>query len=138
MNESGNRYPAPTEDEDNQPMLAAWREGRLVLPACERCGRTFFYPRPICPHCWSDALTWRNTSGEGTVESFAIVRRPNDPAFLDDVPIVLAEVMLKEGVAMLARIVNVEANTVECGMKLRLVPSDLAVRYPLPTFCPHN
>lgn len=129
-------YPVPAEDEDNRPMLQAWREGRLVLPACQSCGRTFFYPRPLCPHCWSDTLRWREASGEATVVSFSLVRRPNDPAFFDEAPIVLAELMLAEGVAMLARIVDVAPDAVASGMRVSLVGPPRAARFGLPTFAP--
>ena len=133
---STRQYPVPPEDEDNRPMLDAWREGRLVLPECQNCGRAFFYPRPLCPHCWSDALGWREASGEATIVSFSLVRRPNDPAFFDEAPIVFAELMLAEGVPMLARIVDVAPESVASGMRVSLVRPPRAARYGLPTFSP--
>ena len=129
-------YPVPAEDADNRPMLEAWRGGRLLLPACRDCGRLFFYPRPLCPHCWSDALDWRAACGRGRIVAFSLVRRPNHAAFFPEAPIVMAEIRLEEAVAMLARIVEVDAGSVRSGMPVEALPLPQASRYPLPTFRP--
>jgi uncharacterized protein len=134
MTDTVKRYPAPAQDMDNRPMLEAWQGGRLLLPVCTGCGRTFFYPRPLCPHCWSDALDWRQASGRGTIASFSLVHRPNDPVFFEDAPIILAEVRLDEDVSMLARIIDDDVNAVRSGMTVELLPLPEAQRYPLPTF----
>jgi uncharacterized protein len=136
MNETASRYPAPRCDPDNRPLLDAWRDGRLVLPQCRACGRVFFYPRPLCPHCSSDALAWSAASGRATIVSFSLVRRPNHPAFNDELPIVLAELLLDDGPSMLARIVQVAPEAVSIGMHVDLVPLPLARAFPLPTFRP--
>jgi uncharacterized OB-fold protein len=128
-------YPHPHEDQDNQAMLAAWRDGgRLMLQHCEECGRTIFYPRAICPHCWSDALCWREAEGRGSISSFSLVRRPNHAAFFDEVPIILAEIRLAENVAMIARLIAPDPSVVEIGAQIALIGRPEADRYPLPTF----
>ncbi len=134
MTEAVRHYSAPAQDMDNRPMLDAWREGRLLLPVCTGCGRSFFYPRPLCPHCWSAAPDWRQASGRGMIVSFSIVRRPNDPVFCEEAPIILGEIMLEEGVSMLARIVGGDADCVRSGMTVELLPLPDALRYSLPTF----
>ncbi|MEZ5819130.1 MAG: OB-fold domain-containing protein [Hyphomicrobiaceae bacterium] len=114
----------------------SWRDGVLKLQACGGCGRMVFYPRPICPHCWSDDLAYTPAAGRGTIISFSVVHRPNDPAFNDEVPIVLAEIELEEGVLMLARVIGCDAAAVMSGLRVELPPRDVAVRYPLPVFQP--
>ncbi|MFI4988706.1 MAG: Zn-ribbon domain-containing OB-fold protein [Alphaproteobacteria bacterium] len=127
-------YPQPQEDDDNRAFLAAWRQGRLLIQVCADCGRHFFYPRPLCPHCWSADLRSKDAAGQGEVVSFSLIHRPNHPSFSDEVPIALAEVRLAEGVLLLARIVGVDPAALRSGMAVRLVPRSEAARYPLPTF----
>jgi len=58
------------ENESNGPELryrAALNEGRLVIQRCAGCARHVFYPRSICPSCWSDRLEWVEPKGTGTV-----------------------------------------------------------------------
>lgn len=127
-------YPQPQEDGDNRPLIEGWRQGRLMLQHCADCGRRFFYPRPLCPHCWSERLDWGAAAGHGEVVSFSLIHRPNDAAFFAEAPIVLAEIMLAEGVVLLARIVDTAPEAVAMGMGVELVPLPEAARYPLPTF----
>lgn len=129
-------YPQPQRDVDNQPLLDGWRLGRLMLQRCDDCGRDFFYPRPMCPNCWSASVHWHGTAGKGTIVSFSLVHRPNHHAFSDETPIVLAEVLLEEDVALLARVVKVEPAAVRIGMTVALLPAAEAAPYPLPTFEP--
>ena len=127
-------YPQPIEDADNAAFLAAWRNGELLIQHCNGCGKSVFYPRPICPHCWSDRLENRRAIGRGEVVSYSLVHRPNDPAFKDEVPIVLAEVALAEGALILARLVSCDAAKVRSGLAVVLPPPDVCARYPLPVF----
>jgi len=134
MSEPRGEYPQPVTDADNRPFLEGWAEGRLMLQTCGGCGRVFFYPRPLCPHCWSDKLAWHAASGRGKVVSFSLIYRPNHPSFFDEVPIILAEVELAEQVPILARIVEVEADAMRLGLEVELLAPRDAPRYPLPTF----
>jgi uncharacterized OB-fold protein len=127
-------YPQPREDADNAAFLAAWRSGQLLIQHCGRCGRSVFYPRPVCHHCWSDRLESRRASGRGKVVSYSLVHRPNHPAFNDEVPIVLAEVALEEGALILARLIDCDPGRVQSGLAVRLPSPEVCARYPLPVF----
>jgi uncharacterized OB-fold protein len=132
-------YPQPRETPDNAPMLAAWRtEGALQLQRCGRCGTAIFYPRAICPHCRSLDLTWFRSSGLGRVVSFSLVHRGLPACFLDEVPIVLAEIQLEDGVPMIARIITDQPHSVHSGMLVELVAAPKASLYSLPTFQPRR
>lgn len=134
MSETRPPYPQPRKDVDNAAFIAAWQTGRVLLQRCQACGKTFFYPRPICPHCWSDKLSPHESTGRGTVVSFSRIYRPNDAAFDHEVPIVLAEVALAEGATMLARIVDCDPAAVRSGLEVE-VSTDAAARgLPLPAF----
>ena len=101
MTAATSAYPQPYADADNRPLIEGWRAGQLVLQVCGGCGRTVFYPRPACPYCWSAELSWKAASGRGSIVSFSLVNRPNDPAFFPEVPIILAEIRIEEEVAQL-------------------------------------
>jgi uncharacterized OB-fold protein len=118
-------------------MLTAWRrEGILLLQRCQDCGAAIFYPRSVCPHCWSPRLAWFRAAGTGRVVSFSRVHRGLPEAFQPDAPIVLAEVALAEGALMIARVVASAPEEVASGMAVRLVAREDAARFPLPTFRP--
>lgn len=55
--------------------------GRLMLQACGGCGTVRFPPRPMCPHCQSESVTWQVDSGDATIWSFAVPSAPLLPAF---------------------------------------------------------
>jgi uncharacterized OB-fold protein len=128
------RYPSPVEDMDNRPLLEAWKEGALWLQSCRGCGESIFYPRPMCPHCWSDDLEWHRSAGVGHVISYSKVYRPNHEAFTADVPVVLAEVRVSEGATLLARIIG-DHHQVRSGAPIELVEDGWVTRsLPLPAF----
>jgi len=118
-------------------MLAAWRqEGALALQRCDDCGAVIFYPRTVCPHCWSPRLEWFRAAGTGRIVSFSRIHRGLPDVFQAEAPIVLAEIALTEGVLMIARVVTPAPDTVASGMAVRLVAPEDAARFPLPTFRP--
>src|SRR2546422_2063984 len=87
--------PAPQPESDFY-----WEKARaheLWLRHCNDCNSTYFYPRDICPDCFSRNTTWVQSSGEGSLYSFAIVHRAPTPAFGDIVPFVVAFVEVEGG-----------------------------------------
>ena len=124
-------YPRPLVDADNRAMLEAWREGRLVVQRCAECGRAASYPRPLCPHCWSERLGFEAASGRGRIVAWSLVHRPNHESFFAEAPIVLAEIALPEGASLIARVLA-EPESVRSGRSVEIVPEP--ERYPLPTF----
>ncbi|MBZ8135144.1 Zn-ribbon domain-containing OB-fold protein [Afifella sp. IM 167] len=134
-NEVSAAYPEARVTPDNAPMLKRWREaGELVLQHCEGCGKAVFYPRPVCPHCWSDRLVWRPASGKGTVVSFSVIHRGLPAPFDAEAPIGLAEIALEEGISMIARVLVADGEELESGAGVALVGKADAARFPLPTF----
>jgi uncharacterized OB-fold protein len=128
--------PTPTLFEWNRPFFAGGIEGRLVLQRCRRCKRLIYYPRILCPFCFSTEYEWETLSGRGTVYSFAIVWRPNHPAFAEQIPIILAVVDLSEGVQMVTTLVGCAQEAVEIGMQVTAVFEKIADGIALPKFEP--
>jgi len=104
---SARAKPAPVPTPETQPYFDAAAEGELKIQRCLDCGKPFFYPRPCCPFCASDALEWITTSGRGTLYSYTINHRPA-PGFEQDAPYAIAVVQLSEGPRMMANIVGIE------------------------------
>ena len=73
---------------------------------CKDCSRVYFYPRPICPECFSRNTDGSRASGKGTLYAFAIVHRAPTPAFRDDVPYVAAFIELEGGARMPSNLVG--------------------------------
>jgi len=108
----------------------------LWLRHCMSCDSTYFYPRDICPKCFSRATDWIKSSGRGTLHTFAIVHRAPTPAF--NAPYVVAVVELEGGARMPTNLVQVTPDpaTIKCGMPVEVVFEDLDDKIALPKFKP--
>lgn len=94
----------------------------MELPYCKSCGRFHFYPRPVCPECWSDDLDWRPVGGRGTVWSYTVVRFAHgaNEGWKTRVPYVVALVELEEGVRMMGNVVDCPVESVRSDMAVEL------------------
>jgi uncharacterized OB-fold protein len=103
--------PVPKPTPDTAPYWEGTARGELRVQRCNACERAYFYPRPYCPHCSLDDVSWITASGRGRLHTYLISHRPA-PGFGDQVPYAIAVVELEEGPRMMANIVGVE-NTPE-------------------------
>ncbi len=110
----------------------------LWLRRCRACGNIYFYPRDICPECFSRDTDWVQSSGQGTLYAFAIVHRGPVPAFRDRVPYIAALVELEGGARMPTNLVDVEPDpaNVKIGMAVQVTFDDLNDDISLPKFRP--
>jgi hypothetical protein len=99
----GKAVPVPTPE--TQPFWDGCAAGELRIQRCTDCGRPYFYPRQVCPHCGSAKIEWFTASGDATLYSYAINHRPA-PGF-GDAPYAIAVVQLAEGPRMMTNIVGV-------------------------------
>ncbi len=92
--------PKPFITRDNAFWFEAARERRLVIQACDGCGRLRHPPAPVCPHCRS--FDWHEvpSQGRGTVHSYVISHHPRAPGF--DYPLAVVLVDLDEGTRLVA------------------------------------
>lgn len=97
-------------------------ERALELPYCTACKTFFFYPRPFCPACWSDAVEFRRAKGTGTIWTYTIVRFAHGSPSIwhERVPYALALVTLDEGVRIMGNVIDCDVETVRSGMPVRL------------------
>src|SRR5690606_28201531 len=109
---------APLLNAELKPSFDAAAEGKLLVRRCRDCGEAHFYPRSICPHCFSERTEWQASAGAGTVYSYSVMRVGG--------PFVIAYVTLDEGPTMLTNIVDCDPESVRIGQRVRVVfrPTD--------------
>ena len=129
-----NQRPLPKPDRDSAIYWEAAKRHELVLQQCSSCWRFRFYPRVICPHCFSESFAWQRSSGTGKVYSFTTIHRAPFPSFDNKVPYTLALIDLDEGVRMMSNIIECDPKTVEIGMLVEVAFEDLTEEISLPQF----
>ena len=106
---------APPVNPENTAFYEAAREGKLLVGKCGECGECHYYPRLICPHCFSDKVQWVPAKGTGVIYSHSTLRRGVP------VPYTVAYVTLDEGVSMMSNIVDCDPDQLSIGDRVRLV-----------------
>ena len=114
------RFDLPMVDEESQPFWDAAHEGRLLIRRCNACEQWHYYPRPFCPHCWSQDVEWVEASGRAVLYTYSIVRRNDLPPFNERVPYVAAVVDLEEGPRMITELVDCPEEDIQIGMPLHV------------------
>ena len=112
------RFDLPSPDVETKPFWDGCREGRFLLRHCNACGRDHFYPRPFCPSCWSEDVSWREASGRATLYTYSVVHVNDLPPFPERVPYVAAVVDLEEGPRVMTNVEGVPFDALEIGMAL--------------------
>lgn len=107
-------FAAPIVDASTEHFWHGTREGRFRIKTCDDCGRHHWYPRALCPYCFSEATRWLDASGMGTIYSVSVTRRA-EPG-----PFALAYVALDEGVTVLTHIVDCDLDEVRIGDRVRV------------------
>ena len=101
------RFDLPTTDLETQPFWDALKAEKFLLRHCNACGHDHYYPRPFCPGCWSDDVSWKEASGRGKLYTYSVVHVNDLPPFNERVPYVAAIVELEEGPRVMTNIVGV-------------------------------
>jgi len=104
-------------DEVTRPFWDACNEERLAFQRCADCGLRWLPPSIVCPGCWSEAISWVESCGRGTVFTFAVYRRRYHPGFPP--PYVVAVVELAEGPRLLSNVVGARPEAVRVGMAVQ-------------------
>jgi uncharacterized protein len=136
MSESAKPLPQP--DPLTKPYWDSLKAHAMRLQRCGSCGRFVFFPRALCPFCFSDALTWTPVSGRGVVHAFTVPHRHPSPAFQPDLPYVVALVELEEGPRLMTNLIGVPPDPAQIavGMPVEVVYDDVTPEVTLPKFRP--
>jgi len=127
--------PLPHPDEVTRPFWDACARRVLCFQQCDACAHRWLPASVVCPRCWSDATTWVEASGRGTVFSFAVYHRAYHPAFKALLPYVVALIELAEGPRLISNVVGVAPERINVGMAVRLSFDDSG-EMALPVFHP--
>jgi uncharacterized OB-fold protein len=110
----------------------------LLVPLCRACGKTFWHPRSRCPYCAADRVEWKQSSGNGVVHTFTIVRQSPDPFFKTRVPYVVAMVQLDDGPLLMSNIAGCDVNAVKIGMRVSVTFEPATDDIAIPIFRPEH
>ena len=111
-----------------EPYWEAAKAGKLMLKWCKDCSKPHYYPRGICPHCFSTNLEWKESKGTGSIYTFSVMRHGD--------PYAISYVTLDEGVSMLTNIVDTDLGKLKIGQKVKVVFKPTEGGGKLPCFTP--
>jgi uncharacterized OB-fold protein len=103
---------------DSQFFWDGTAAGELRIQRCNACGALRFPPGPACQSCDAYDRGHVVAAGTGTVFSYVVHRHPPVPG--KELPIVIALIDLDEGVRMVGEVVDVPAEEIAIGMRLRV------------------
>ena len=129
MSQMERNYPDPEINIETETYWAAAREGKLLVKSCRSCDKLHYYPRSHCPHCLSDDTEWIEVSGKGSIYTFSIMRRSENPY-------IIAYVTLVEGVTMLTNIVDCDSDAIQVEQSVEVAFRKTEGGHSLPVFRP--
>tara|TARA_B000000460_G_scaffold212951_1_gene161255 strand:- start:44 stop:460 length:417 start_codon:yes stop_codon:yes gene_type:complete len=126
--------PIPSNEVLTKPFWEATKRGELIIPYCNSCSTLFFYPREVCPNCFSKDLGWKKMSGKGHVYTYTHVRQAVHPSFQSANGHIYAIVQLDEGPKIPSGISGCEPKEVYVDMPVSVVFDDITEDYTLVKF----
>lgn len=124
------KLPAPLVNPENQPFFDATATDTLLVGTCHACGELHYYPRALCPHCFSDRTEWIAAKGTGTIYSYSTLHRGVP------VPYTIAYVTLDEGITMMTNIVEFAPGSLRIGQAVRVLFRETEGGIKVPVFTP--
>ncbi len=128
--------PIPIPSAEAQPYWDGLRDGKLLMPRCDACGKYWFPPSLLCPHCNATKWTWTSTSGGGRIFSFVVYHRVYHPGFAGEVPYAVAVIELDEGPRMISNVIGIAPDKLACDMRVEVVYQPITETITLPKFKP--
>ena len=107
------KYPTPVTNPETAQFWEAAKAGKFMIKRCTACGEPHYFPRSICPFCFSDKTVWEEASGEGTIYTFSLMRKSASG------PYAIGYVTLKEGPSL-------QTNFVDCDLTKLKTSAELA------------
>ncbi len=113
--------PLPLPSVDTVEFYRATQRGELRFQRCADCRAWRHYPRPVCPECASTSFAWERASGRGEVYTWTIVHGPTLPAFRDQLPYNVVDVLTDEGLHFQSQLLDCPLDEIEAGMPVEAV-----------------
>jgi uncharacterized OB-fold protein len=125
----------PPVGEASEAFWEATKEKKFLVQRCDACDQAIFYPREVCPTCLSsDSLSWRESTGAGTIYAASVQEKPANPMMADRVPYVVALVELEDGIRLMSNVVNCPPYDASVGKAVKLTWEELSDGRNLPQF----
>jgi uncharacterized OB-fold protein len=112
-------YP-PRVSAFTQPFWEGLAQGRWQSTCCDACGKFTFPPKPVCPHCWSDRMQWKDLSRRGTLYSWTRIHAA-PKVFTDEAPYAVCVVDLDIGLRIATRMIEREGIAFTPGIPMEIV-----------------
>ena len=122
--------PAPAVTIESKPFWDAATEGKFMIKRCNACGEAHWYPRALCPFCFSEKTVWEESPGEGVIYSYSVMHRSPSG------PYAIGYVTLNEGPAVLTNFVDVAPDGLSIGQKVKVKFQPTENGPPVPVFAP--
>ena len=122
--------PAPAITVESKPFWDAAAEGRFLIKRCTGCKKAHWYPRALCPFCFSDETVWEESPGEGVIYTYSVMHRSPSG------PYAIGYVTLNEGPAVLTNFVDVAPDGLSIGQKVKVKFQPTEGGPPVPVFAP--
>lgn len=119
-----------TTTPESGPAREAAAKGRLLLRTCRNCNQVHYYPRPICPFCFSEDTDWTEANGTGSIYSFSVNRQGD--------PYVIAYVALDEGPIIMTNIVEATLESIAIHQRVELAFQTGSSGEPVAMFRPYG
>lgn len=133
------RFPYAQIDHDSKHLFRGWLEKRLLINRCEDCQHFHHPPKPVCPRCWSNALTPTEVSGKGVIHLTMMLHQGPPAPDVDYTkgphPVVTVELEEQEGLRFTSTIVDCALEDVRIGLAVELTWID-RFGAPFPVFQP--
>lgn len=100
----------------------AWfTSGRISIQSCNACNEVQHPPELVCHACGAGDLGWRESAGQGRIESFAVVHHPVHPHLAEQCPYTVLVVSLDDvpGVNVVGNLRDAAAANLEVGRAVR-------------------
>jgi uncharacterized protein len=120
---------APRVNHETKVFWDATAEGKLLVKKCRGCGENHYYPRTLCPFCFSDDTEYLECSGRGVIYSYSVTRRTKEPW-------AIAYVTLEEGPTMMTNLIDCDFDELSIGQAVEVAFVDTGENTALPFFRP--
>lgn len=124
------KLPAPAITVESQPFWDGCAAGKFLIKRCKDCGEPHFYPRALCPFCFSANTVWEESKGAGVIYTFSVMRHNTKE------PYAIGYVTLDEGPSLLTNFVDCDFSQLKIGMRVKALFQPTENGAPVPVFGP--
>ncbi|MEU7811714.1 OB-fold domain-containing protein [Pseudonocardia sp. NPDC049154] len=115
------RYPRARLDQFSVEFYRGLLEGRLLVARCADCGTHHTPLRPLCPSCWSTAVSPTAVSGRGIIHLLTLLHQgPPGVPYSPPWPLAAVELAEQPGLRITATLVDTPPERQRIGVPVEL------------------